>query len=560
MAWRKGLWIGAALAAFVVSFPGTRGVPFSNTAEPQEALVVREMKESGEWVLPRVNGELIPSKPPLFHWLALAVSTLCGDVDEFSTRLPSMIAASLTVGLVFAVGAAEWGVLAATIAAVTLATSPEWMKWAVTVRTDALFALLLTASFLLGERWLRSGRLPILLALAAVTGTASLAKGFAGAGLVAMVLLIETVRRRLWQRLRPGPLVPAAAVFLAVAGSWYAAALAEGGGAFFQKQVLAENVYRFLPSEGGPSRDHSFLFYFPTLLVGMMPWSLALPHAIVVAWREWRARSPGLPPYLLSWLAVVFLVCTAASGKRSNYLLPLYPAAALLVGRELAELLNRASSGSGERPLRIAGAMASALAVVVAVLLGAWRIGLEPWNLVLPLLHPQDRVMVPAVTAKIGAPSLVAVLVSVALAAGFAAVTLGRRWRALYALGGFAMMLIAWTVSFVVSPLESELKSFAPFTERVARRMAPGEPITFLRQADFAVLFYLRRHVPVEQGDFAAIPRPGWALVWEKDWQGLSADGRSNAEVVEVSPRASASHADTHLFLVRLGSASGERR
>ncbi len=551
--WRW-LWVVASLSAFLVSVPGTRDVPFSNTAESQEALVVWEMRDSGDWVLPRVNGELIPSKPPLYHWIALAISYWRGGVDEFSTRLPSMVAASLAVGLVFATAQAEWGLSTAAVAAVVLATSPEWLKWAVTVRTDATFAFFLTAALLLGERWLRTGRFVTLLGLAAAAGAASLTKGLAGAALVGLVLAIEIVRRRLWQRLRPLPLLPAAAVFVMVAGSWYAAALAQAGTAFFEKQVLAENVYRFLPTvDGGPSRDHSLLFYFPALLVGMIPWSLALPHGVWIALGEWRSRSSALRPYLLPWLAVVFLVCTAASGKRSNYLLPLYPAAALLAGRELAELLARASSRSGERVLTLCGIVVAVLISIVAVVLVAWRLGLEPWNPLLPLLHRQDRVMLPAIAAKIGAPSLAALGVAFLLAGGFLVATLSRAWRTLYALGGLTMLLLAWTASLLVSPLEAELKSFAPFAERVAARVRPEAPLVFLRQADFAVLFYLRRHVAVEPADFGAIPKPGWALVWEKDWGALSEEARRNAEVVEVSPRASASRADTHLFLVRVG-------
>ncbi len=391
-------------------------MPFSNTAESQEALVAWEMVQSGDWILPRVNGELIPSKPPFYHWIVGALSALTGAVDEITARLPSLVAAAGGVALVYAVGASRWQPLAGAVAAVVLATSPEWVKWATTARTDATFTFLLTAALLLGERWLRVGRVRTLLTLAAVTGAASLAKGFAGAALVALVLIIEIWRRGAWQRLRPLPLL-AAAVFIGVAGSWYAAAFAREGFAFFHKQIVVENLLRFLPSaDGGPSRRHAWFFYGPMILTGMLPWSLALPQALYRSYRE-RLTADGLPGYLLTWVVVVFSVCTMASGKRTNYVLPLYPAAALLIGRQLAVLLE-CPKGRALFALRTAGWASAVLLASLGVLLAAWRSGMEPWRWIVPWLHhPQDRVLVPRILAAVGYPHGAVILVCAALSA-----------------------------------------------------------------------------------------------------------------------------------------------
>ena len=99
--------------------------------------------------------------------------------------------------------------------------------------------------------------------------------------------------------------------------------------------------------------------------------------------------------------------------------------------------------------------------------------------------------------------------------------------------------------------LASALKSFAPFSQRVAAR-AGSEPLVFYQSADLAVLFYLRRHVPVERETFAAIGRPGWALVWRKAWDSLPASERAGVTVVDQSPPASVGRENTRLLLVRL--------
>ena len=545
-------WLAVFAIALAIYLPGS-SAPFSNTAESQEALVAWEMIQGGDWILPRVNGELIPSKPPFYHWIVAAFSTLTGDIDELTARLPSIVAAAACVTLVYGIGAQRWRPLTGIIAAVVLATSPEWAKWATTARTDATFSFLLTASLLLGERWLRKGDLRTLLALAAVTGAATLAKGFAAAGLVALVLAVGIWRRGEWQRLHPLPLLSAAAVFGAIAGSWYAAALAREGSAFFHKQIVLENVLRFLPNEeGGPSRHHSWLFYVPMIFTGMLPWSLALPSALRRAHRE-RFTVEAFPAYLLIWITVVFSVCTMASGKRTNYVLPLYPAAALLVGRQLAVLLERSNDGR-QFSLRTAGWMSAGLLAVVSALLVAWQAGMEPWGPILPWLHPQDRLLLPKMLAVVGHPGKSAILLCAGLSAALALATLRNCWKELYAIVGMTILLATVAAEATLQHLESKLKSFAPFSHRVAAVVGTA-PLVFYESPDLAVLYYLRRRVPVERGPYSGIPRPGWALVWWKAWSSLPASERDGDLIVEKSPPASIGRADTRLLLVRLAGA-----
>ena len=542
-------WLAAFALALLITLPGA-GVPFSNTAESQEALVVWEMVDSGDWVLPRVNGELIPSKPPLYHWLAIAFTGLTGGVDELAARLPSIVCAAAMVGLVYVTGLEAWGPAAGAIAAVTLATSPEWAKWATTARTDATFALFVAAALLCGERWLRTGRTATLVTMAALCGAATLAKGFAGAALVGLVLLLETWRRGAWRRLQIVPLAVAAAAFLAVAVSWYAAALAQAGFDFFHKQIILENVLRFLPyEEGGPSRKHAAWFYLPMLVTGMLPWSLALPHAL---WRgvEERKRDE-LAGFLVSWFAIVFIVCTAASGKRTNYLLPIYPAAALLVGRQLAAVLRETSAGRRERSMAALGWFAAGVVAIVAGVLIGWRLGWRFWDPIVPWLHPQDRVLLPQMVDLIGRPHGVAIGLAALLCLGLVAATAARAWNAMAALIGGGVIVLTAAACGIVSRLESDIKSFAPFTARVSAAVA-SEPVAFYRAADFAVLFYIRRHVPVERGAFAAMPRPGWGLVWQKDWAAMPESERGSARVTDESPSASVGRPDTRLLLVRI--------
>jgi 4-amino-4-deoxy-L-arabinose transferase-like glycosyltransferase len=548
---RLFLAASAALAALAIYLPGAWHVPLYNTPEPLEALVVWEMVETGDWVLPRRNGEEIPAKPPLFHWIASAIASARGEVDELAVRLPSVLSGAAAVGLVSGVGAARFGTLAGIASALVLGTSPEWVRWALLARTDAVFSLAVAAAFLLVERFGRDGRMGTLVGGSAVAAAATLGKGPAGILLPGAALLLWPPSRRALARLGPARLGAAASVFLLLAGSWYAAAASRGGLAFVEKQILLENVFRLLPHEGGPSREHSVGFYVPALLIGMFPWSLALPAALLAAWREPESDRRDLSRFLLLWIAVVFSVCTAASGKRSNYILPLYPAAALAIGAWIGGVVAHPTPAA-RRALAILGLVAAVLLGAAAVVLGAWRLGFEPWRAVLPYLHPRDRHAIPAVTAALGAPPLWLLLPTLGLAAALPLSL--RRGRIGPSLGLFAAIILLATLAgtAVVRPAAARLRTFAPFAAEVASLVEPTDPVWFWKKPEYGLLFYLRRRVPVTFSGFERLPRPGWVLVWEVDWEALPLETQRQGKIRAASPPAALHRRGSRLYLVEL--------
>ena len=99
--------------------------PFFDKQEPREALVVWEINHSGNWILPMRNGNEIPSKPPLYHWLAALVSQAVNELDEFTVRFPSAFFGTAGVLLTYFAGASLWGRGAGLVSAMVLATSFE---------------------------------------------------------------------------------------------------------------------------------------------------------------------------------------------------------------------------------------------------------------------------------------------------------------------------------------------------------------------------------------------------------------------------------------------------
>ena len=119
--WRFGLLI-LCCCSFLY-FWGLGSLPFYTKGEPREATVVWEIHTSGEWILPLRNGYIIPSKPPLFHWLGALTAFCWGELNELTIRLPSAVLAIVGVLLTYGLGASLWGVEAGAVAALILATS-----------------------------------------------------------------------------------------------------------------------------------------------------------------------------------------------------------------------------------------------------------------------------------------------------------------------------------------------------------------------------------------------------------------------------------------------------
>jgi 4-amino-4-deoxy-L-arabinose transferase-like glycosyltransferase len=548
------LGFAAALLAAAVLLPGI-AVPLHNVAEPLEGLVVQEMDRSGDWILPRRNAEEIPAKPPLYHWLALGVAGARGGIDEVAIRVPSVLASAIAVGATAFVACRFFGAAAGITAAVVLSSSPEWLEWSGYARTDALFTACLAIALLLGERWLSERSRSALLGAALALAAAALAKGPAAFVIAGAVLVVECLRRGEARRLASAELIAAGVLAAGIAGAWYVAAILRAGESFVEKQILAENVFRFLPSDdGGPSREHSIFFYVPALLAGMFPWALALPVAIRDAWRE-PGRAGAFARFAVVWIAVVFVLCSLADGKRANYVLPLFPPAAALIGLSVARALARGPEARGRAPEVVALVVAAPLALVGLALL-AWSLGLEPWAPILPFLHPRDRVNVPATADAIGTPPLAVGILALALAAATLWTLRTRRHRPLAAIVGVVAILLATLGTGVLRPVEAARKTFREFAGRVSERIGADADVRFFPRPDYGLLFYLRRHVPVATEPEQAIGARDWLLVWEEDVERLPEPFRERLEVVDRSPPAAPHRPKAALLLARIRAGS----
>lgn len=357
--------------------------------EPDVAIPILEMFARGDWVVPTQNGQPWLDYPPLAYWGGLFWSTLAGAPDGLWLRLTPLLA-----GLVFllcsarlaglaAAGAAagniagagghgktgghasaagnDTGNKAAAYAAMLVVGTPLFWFQTTNLQVDMGFAASQAGGFLLylaADSHSGFARLWRQVAAFACFGIAILAKGPLGLLLPGLILTVWHVSFREWRRFFL--LAPLALVSLAVALLWWWPLVNRLGADFVGHEFWAQNFDRF----GHTARGHggkSPALYLLNLPSDLGLWCVLLPAAFAMAWRQFADRRLRL---LLLWFGISFLFLSAASTKRSVYLLPAYPALFALLGAWLA---TQPAAAWLRGLLRFTTLLFAVLAVVVLV-------------------------------------------------------------------------------------------------------------------------------------------------------------------------------------------------
>jgi hypothetical protein len=300
----------------------------------------------------------------------------------------------------------------------------------------------------------------------AALGLAVLVKGPAGA----LVPLLAFAAHRAWER-RPRPfrsVAPPACLLLSFgpAVAWLAASAALGPPGFL-REALGEHVFgRFFL---GTSHARPPFYYLYQLPADFLPWTLLWP-AVAVAGRRIlpRRESPRASEWrlLLCWVGAAVVFFSLSAGKRGLYLIPVFPAGALLCADALRELLperGRAPRWAGGVWLAVLAAVLAAAALLPALLEG----------------H------------GLAAPSRASAALAVAAALALAARAALRR-RPLAAFGGAIALVWAaeLVAAFQVLPALDSLKSPRPVAEAAAALALPGEPVGTARLSLAGALLY----------------------------------------------------------------------
>ncbi|HEO70026.1 MAG TPA: glycosyltransferase family 39 protein, partial [Candidatus Hydrogenedentes bacterium] len=148
--------------------------------EPRFAEVAREMIQSGDFLVPRVNGEPYLEKPPLLFWAIAAASAPFGEVTSVSARLPSIIAALIALLCTYRLASRLMGARVGLWSAIVLMTNVRFAWQGRMGQIDMLLTACLSAAFLAFWRWHETPRRRWLFTFYAAIAMAVYAKGPVG--------------------------------------------------------------------------------------------------------------------------------------------------------------------------------------------------------------------------------------------------------------------------------------------------------------------------------------------------------------------------------------------
>ena len=326
------------LSAVILYTIGNWSLPLIDRDEPRFAEASREMKQTGDFIVPRLNGEYRFDKPPLIYWCQVVSFDLLGETD-FAARLPSAIFAALSGIVTWLFASRIYGARIGFWSAVLFATSLQ-----VFIHARAAVADMPLVFFFLTATWADWERLRIpRSALWWWMFYLSLGLGFLAKGPAALLpALFGPVQRFInpcTRRIDITSSLLGALVVLSTIGVWGVPALIETGGQYLQvglgKHVFQRSMHP-MESHGLPGVAGylaSLPFYFVTTFFSFLPWCLFLPRC---AKRFWLRREAA-ENYLLGPVLIVFLVFTFIQTKLPHYVLPAYPMLATLVAREVAD-------------------------------------------------------------------------------------------------------------------------------------------------------------------------------------------------------------------------------
>lgn len=333
---------GALLLLAVIAWFGTLG--YRDLIHPDEgryAEIARQMLASGDWITPRLNGILYFEKPALQYWATAAAFAVFG-ISDFAARFWPGLTGAFAVLALWWTTRAVLGPRIALYSAGVLGSCVWWLGNSHFVNLDmGLSASLCLAmlGFWYGQRDQASAadnRLGMRLAWAGMA-LAVMSKGLIGIVLPAAVLAAYSVLARdfsVWRRMR---WLSGTLIFTVIAVPWFVL-VSMRNPEFAHFFFIHEHVDRFL--KPGHRRTGAWWYFVPHLLAGLIPWTTLLPGALALGWRRTPGRFQG-NRLLLLWAVVIFGFFSVSSSKLPSYILPIFPALAILIGQHVQRLPAR---------------------------------------------------------------------------------------------------------------------------------------------------------------------------------------------------------------------------
>ncbi len=529
----RSAWWLLALAAAMIWFAGLDARRLQHPDEGRYAEIAREMAVSGDFVTPRLNDLKYFEKPPLQYWAGAMAFKMFG-VSEWTARVPAALAGFLAVLVVGWTGARLAGPTTGAYAALALLGCVWHAGLSHFLTLDAVLTFWLTlalCAFLLAQRdglSAASQRHWMWIAYAGAAG-ATLSKGLIALVIPGATLVLYSLVTRdggPWRRLHA---VSGTLLYLALTAPWFVL-VARANPEFMRFFFIHEHLDRFLGESH--NRTGEWWYFVPWFVLGIMPWLLVWLVTLPRSWRDAAVQANGFAwaRFCIVWAAFIFLFFSLSGSKLPSYILPLFPALALVMGYEMTRLSTRALAW-----------IAVPLAAGACMLFSAWLVAYP--RLVAALVDP----ITPAAIYEEFGPWIGATFAAFALG-GTLAVVLFRRGTDAAKTFGIATLalttLLALQFAFIGQDSFRHVRSswdlLADAQRASGGTLDPALPVYQVHSYDQTLPFYLRRPTPlVAYRDEMALgltaePHKGfneaeWRMAWQAAPQAYAMMPRNTA-------------------------------
>jgi 4-amino-4-deoxy-L-arabinose transferase-like glycosyltransferase len=328
------------LVCVVVLFVNLGSADFFEPDEGRNAEKAREILLLNDWVTPHENFLPVLDKPMFFYWL-VALSYKIFGIAEWSARLPSTVFALGCLLLVYRFTYRSRGSWEALWSVLILLTSVEFFLLARIVRSDMTLTFCVTLALCsfysaIHAENEKAKKLDCLLMYGAL-GAGTLVKGLIGLVIPGMVFFVYLLLTNKWSILRRLHLLPGALLFLVIVTPWYLW-VDERNPGYLRYFFWDEHFTRYLTDEF--NRSQRWFYFFFVTAVGFFPWTLLLPFVVKDSWQKINDKKI----FLILWVVLPLLFFSASNSKLPHYILPIYPALAILTGRMITGFFNKPQS------------------------------------------------------------------------------------------------------------------------------------------------------------------------------------------------------------------------
>lgn len=474
----KAYFFYLILFSALIFFAGLGSRHLWNPDEPRVAGIAAEMAITGNRIVPMLNGKPFLEKPPLYFWTSSSIFNFL-KTNTYTARIPSALAAVSGVMLIFILARSMgFSPLSALLCGFVLATSAEYWSLGRRCIIDMMLCFFTTGAMVSFHQAASSGSQRKFLwriGFVASLSCALLTKGLVGiaipvSALSVWLLIDKRHNLKSWMSLLAG----SAICFIPFA-IWLWLLYNKLGWDAFYEVLWINNFGRFAGSHN--SHIAPFYYYIINAPEQFLPWTLFLPFAFVYHIREMRKKpKQNSSLFFMTWLAIPFLLLSVSAGKRGIYLLPLYPAAALLVGTSIGQFIEKKTTF--KKLIVIPSYLL--LWIIIAVSVGLCGTGLyfkQPFLICIAISVPSFFLSVWAYT-QLKKKNF----------SGFFKITMA------------ALVVLFISFDTGITPIFNQFRSYEPLFNYCRKLTSEGTEIRLFRPKERyrgAAVFYLGRTVPV---------------------------------------------------------------